>query len=454
MSGAEGAGARRAVCAGCGCLCDDLPLDDPPHGRGEPNVETDCDLGRAWFASRVFGRAREPRPPEIAGETADPAAAAERAAELLSAGRHPLVTGLGALALAGQRRLVEVADRIGGSLDLDVDDDGLGTRLAVHRDGGPFVTLGEIRERADCLVLWYVRPDRTHPRLLERFYPSRSGGGDRAVVAVGPGAEETDADLAVPADREDALPLLWLVRLLVDDPEAPEGRSHALAGPAAELADRLRGASWGAWLYPGGGAAGGADPVEVAGVVRLLARLNDRAPWGARPVRGAGNPVGAETVLTWQAGYPGPVAFREGVPRYDGGAAGRGRARVDVALLAGGRPESLSLPEGAPCVWLDAGAPAEGGGADPEGGRAGAEDGRAADVRIPILPAGAVEGDTLLRMDGLAVRSAGIPALADGPAVPAEEALRAILAALPAGGPAPPSPRPGGTDRPAEEAAP
>lgn len=426
MSGGSGSADRRAVCAGCGCLCDDLPLAAPPYERGRPHVETDCAVGRDWFTSRIFGRSLEAGPPEVAGEPTDLAAAAARAAELLASARHPLVAGIGRLPLEGQRRMVEVADRIGADLDLDAADDGLATHLAVHRDGGPFVTLGEVRDRADCLVLWRLRPGRTHPRLLERFYPAR-GGGERTLVAVGPAADETGADLSVTVDPGDALRLLWLLRLLADDPDAPERESDPLGRRAGGLMEHLEAARWGAWLYPGGGPGGGCGPVEVIGILRLLARLGGDVPWGARPVRGEGNPVGAETVTTWQTGYPGPVTFRDGVPRYDGGGAGRNRTGVDVVLLAGGRPGSPALPDGAAVVWLDAGDPGD-------GGRDAAGGGPAADVRVPVLPAGAVEGDTLLRMDGLAVRSPGVPGAGDRAAVPATEALGAILEALSGGG--------------------
>lgn len=416
----EGDGGRRAVCAGCGCLCDDLPLDDPPYGAGAAAVDTDCDLGRAWFAANVFGRAPDARPPEVDGEAARLSAAAARAAELLRAARRPLVAGLDRLPLEAQQAMVEVADRLGADLGLPGREEA-GTRLSVPRDGGPFVTLGEIRERADCLVLWRVRPGLTHPRLLERFYTGDTREGrERTLVAVGPGAGKTGADLALDVGRGDALRLLWLLRLLADDPEAPERREDPLGEDAARLMDRLRDASAGAWIYDAGGADGRTGPVEASGILRLLTALNEHAPWGARPLRGEGNPAGAEAVATWQTGYPGPVSFRSGVPRYEAGAAAGDPGGVDVVLLAGGRPGTPALLGEPSWVWLDAGETA-GDGADEE---------PAAAVRIPVLPPGAADGDTLLRMDGLSVRSPGVPGADGWPGVRAEAALRAVLREL------------------------
>lgn len=431
MSGADGSEGRhgpegrRAVCAGCGCLCDDILLDVPTGGQGNARVDTECRLGREWFATRVFGRAPDARPPEIGGQPADLPAAAARAAELLRSARHPLVVGLERLTLEGQRRMVEVADRARATLGLAGSDE-QGTRLSIHRDGGHFVTLGEIRERVDCLVLWFVEPHRTHPRLLERFCSGDTGEGrERTLVAVGPAAGDTDPDLAVPVGRRDSLRLLWLLRLLADDPEAPVRREDPLGGAAADMMDRVRGAGAGAWIYDGGGPDGRTDPVEAAGILRLLTALNEDAPWGGRPLAGEGNPAGAEAVTTWQTGYPGPVTFRGGVPRYDGGASSGVPAGVDAVLLAGGDPGTLPFPDRPPCVWLDTGEAADEAG----GGDAGTADGDVA-VRIPVLPAGAAGGDTLMRMDGVAVRSPGIPGAGGWPGVPARQALRAVLREL------------------------
>lgn len=468
MSGG-GTGDARVVCAGCGCLCDDVRLEYDP-GRGRPDVLTDCAPGRRWVGRQVAAAAGRERRPAVGGEPASLEEAAARAAELLAGAVHPRVEGLERLPLGAQRKLVELADRAGAGIDVGASAGHLGTVLAVQRDGGHFLTLGEVRERVDCLVLWFVEPGRTHPRLLERFYPSggdgeADGARDRAVVAVGPRAEETGADVAVTAEPGDSTALLWLLRLLADDADAPERREHPLGGAAATLLEALRGASSGAWVYgAGGGAAGrggdaaaagpaagrggaqpagaGADPVETSGVLRLLLRLNEDAPWGARPLAGEGNPAGAEAVLTWQSGFPAAVTYRDGRPRYAGDAHAAHRppaADADVVLRAGGDPPAATAGTGAAWVWLDTGSPPEGTsrGEDPApdgagGGDAGPDRDPAAEadlaVRIPVLPPGALPGETLLRMDGLPVRSPGLPGAGDRRDVwPAEEALEAVL---------------------------
>lgn len=439
MSGGDGA---RAVCAGCGLLCDDLPLAAAPYRQGRPNVETRCDRGRRWFARTVFAAALEERRPTVEGSTVPLAAAASRAAALLAGAAHPRVAGLERLPLGAQRKLVEIADRTGADIDTGPTTAHLASVLATQRDGGAFLTLGELRERADCLVLWFSDPGRSHPRLLERFWPDGTdtgqgdGGGDRTLVAVGPHAGGTEADVALPVDPEDSLRLLWLVRLLADDSRCPEREEDPLGETAARLLEEIRRASCGAWLWapsPGGEGSPAGDgrrvpgPVEVSGLLRLLERLNEEAPWGGRPLGGEGNRAGAEAVLTWQSGYPAAVSYRSGRPRYAGTAhaAGRQASEPDVLLAAGGPSTDLPSGDGRRCVWLDTGERE----ARPEGDGAGPDPG-AATVRIPVLPAGARPGDTLLRTDGVSVRSPGIPGAEswDGPA--AEVALDAVLGQL------------------------
>lgn len=455
VSGQAPTTAGRAVCAGCGCLCDDIPLEGPPYRQGEPNVDTSCERGRRWFARRVFAGALSAREPEVGGEPAGLQEAATRAATLLDEARHPRVAGLQRLPLSAQRRLVELADRAGADIDVDASPGHLATVLAVQRQGGPFVTLGEIRQRADCLVLWFVEPRRTHPRLLERFYPpSFPGGGERSsgertLLAVGPRPEETGADATVRVEPEDSLRFLWLLRLLADDPAAPEREEDPLGEEAHALLRRLLDARCGAWLYDGGARAGHGEradaprtghparhgPVETTGILEFLHQLNEQAPWGARPLRGEGNLAGGEAVLTWQSGYPASVTYRSGEPSYAGPAYAAARASstasCDVVLLVGDRPSAAAYGEEPACVWLDTGAadgPPEadaGGGARDAGGEA-----TEVAVRIPVPPPGARAGDTLLRMDGLPVRSPGLPEAGAWDGVAAGEAVDAIVGAL------------------------
>src|SRR5215813_6431159 len=133
-----------ATCAGCGCVCDD---------------GLTCPLGDAWFA---LGD----RPPvaRIDGDPASIEAAADAAAAILRAARAPLVYGLGQTSCEAQRRAVALAEACGA-----VIDPGGPGHFAFQAVGSSTATFGEIRDRAELVIVWRADPVVTHPRLLERL---------------------------------------------------------------------------------------------------------------------------------------------------------------------------------------------------------------------------------------------------------------------------------------------
>jgi formylmethanofuran dehydrogenase subunit B len=83
--------------------------------------------------------------------------------------------------------------------------------------------------------------------------------------------------------------------------------------------------------------------LERAGALGALARdARGKARLRLVGVRGPGNPVGAESVLTWQSGFPGAISFASGAPRYGpgewSGEAVLARGEVDAVLVVGAEP--------------------------------------------------------------------------------------------------------------------
>ena len=77
-------------------------------------------------------------------------------------------------------------------------------------------TFGEIRDRAQLVVVWRADPAATHPRLLERLRLDRASRSGRALVVVGaagtPTADEADEVIEL-GDGLD-LEALWATRAL------------------------------------------------------------------------------------------------------------------------------------------------------------------------------------------------------------------------------------------------
>ena len=267
-----------ATCAGCGCLCDDIEL------TADGPVRT-CPLGDAWFAVGD-------RPPvaRVDGREVSVDEAADAAAAILREARAPLVYGLGGTSCEAQRRAVALAEAAGAVIDV-----GAAAAAAI---GSSTATLGEIRDRAELVVLWRADPVVTHPRLLERL---RLDPG--AMIVVDSQRTATADAAGVFVEVDDDFEALW-----------------ALRGGGGGLAERLRAARHVAFIH---GALDELTALALHSLVRDLARDRHAVTLGLR----AGNARGAEDVLAWQTGFAGPVDFARGFPREAGARARRGRRR-------------------------------------------------------------------------------------------------------------------------------
>jgi formylmethanofuran dehydrogenase subunit B len=315
--------ARAATCGGCGLVCDDITAVVGERGGLERLIRT-CSLGDAWFAERVA-----PAPPlaRLDGREAELDRALDEAAALLAQARAPLVYGLGQTTCEAQRAAVALAEAIGAVIDPAGPLLDGASGLAYQELGASTATLGDVRDRAEVVVVWRADPVATHPRLLERLgLPD----ADRELVVIDERrtatAAQADAFLELPADRD--VEALWTLRALVR--EAP----IAAEPPLEELAAKLRACRNGAILHR---VRGRIEALALHALVRDLSRVTHVV---AVLLRREGNAAGAEDVLAWQTGYPAAVSFARGHPRAIelGAAAVLERGEADAALVVGSDP--------------------------------------------------------------------------------------------------------------------
>jgi len=316
-----------ATCGGCGLVCDDITAVVGERGGLEQLIRT-CPLGDAWFAERV---GPVPPPARVDGrETALEQALAEAAA-ILAEARAPLVYGLGQATCEAQRAAVALAEAIGAVIDPAGPLLDGASGLAYQALGASTATLGDVRDRAEVVVVWRADPAATHPRLLERL---ALPAANRALVVVDERrtatAAQADAFLELPADRD--VEALWTLRALVREvPIEP-----AVEPPLGELAARLRACRNGAILHR---VRGHVEALALHALVRDLCRVTHVV---AVMLRREANAAGAEDVLAWQTGYPAAVSFARGHPRASPGELSAAtvleRGEADAALVVGSDP--------------------------------------------------------------------------------------------------------------------
>ena len=296
-----------ATCAGCGCLCDDIEV------TADGLVRT-CPLGDAWFAEIAD------RPPvaRVDRRAVSVEEAADVAAAILREARAPLVYGLCRTSCEAQRRAVALAEAAGAVIDVGA---ATGAYAAI---GTSTATFGEIRDRAELVVVWRGDPVVTHPRLLERLRLDPA-----AMIVVDSQRTATAEAAGTFVEVADDFEALWAMR----------------GGEAGPLADRIVAARHVAFIH---GPLGELTALALLSLVRDLARDRHVVTLGLR----AGNARGAEDVLAWQTGFAAPVDFARGYPREGPGAAELlERGEVDAALVVAGDP--IDLPRDLPMVVID-----------------------------------------------------------------------------------------------------
>ncbi|HWH92726.1 MAG TPA: hypothetical protein VNT03_02595 [Baekduia sp.] len=353
MPSPEHAGAaaqRSATCGGCGLVCDDITAVVGDGGELERLIHT-CPLGDAWFAERVGAR---PPAARVDGREAALDQALDEAAAILAHASAPLVYGLGQTSCEAQRVVVGLAEAIGAVIDPAGPLLDGASGLAYQARGASTATLGEVRDRAEIVVVWRADPVATHPRLLERL---RLPDADRALVVVDERrtatAAEADTFLELAAGRD----LEALLTLRAHVREAPIARAAELAS-LEDLAARLRDCRYVAIFHH---VRGHVEALALHALVRDLWRVTHAV---AVTLRHEGNAAGAEDVLAWQTGYPAAVSFASGHPRANPGelsaAAVLERGDADAALVVGSDPLAHLPPRAAerlrtiPVVSVDA----------------------------------------------------------------------------------------------------
>ena len=322
----------------CGMPCE-LTLDVPKSGTVA--AVGGCPACR----DEIAAFRKEDRPPVVAGRRTALAPAIDAAARILSEARAAFIYGLSRSATATAGRAAALAALVRGVIDVEGSEEIRADLFALQTFGLPTATFGEIRDRADLLLLWRCDPRLTHRHLFEvPPRPALTRAPERAIVVV-PAAGHPSArttDLILPAgpggDLEAALALRAMAGGASIEGDAAGGVPLAAL---AEASDRLRRARYSA-IFWAPAATAGPSGAAVASTLTLLARdLNREARCVARPLGAGGNVAGAMTALAAATGFPCTVGFGSGAVRFAPGEFGAarmiGERCADTVLYLGAR---------------------------------------------------------------------------------------------------------------------
>lgn len=344
---------QHVACTVCGCVCDDLSVT--VESDRIVDVQNACELARPRFLEQ---NSFHPPVAEIGGKSSSLSEAVEETVRILSSAKSPIIYGLSRSTTEGQRAAVALAELIGGTIDTTAATGHAPSLMALQQVGESTCSLGEVKSRADLVVYWGCDPMTTHPRHFERYAPPRPG---RTIVVVDvrdtPTAQA--ADRAIRLEPEGDWNALWTLRALVKGLEQPNAAADLIW-----LANQMKSAKFGVVFFGGGLIKGPLAHKQVEALLQLVTDLNSHTRFYARRMRRFGDIAGADSVLTWQTGYPFGVNFFTGSPRFNPGEfsvpAMLARKEADTCLFVGSEttaefpPEAIEHLRSIPVIALEA----------------------------------------------------------------------------------------------------
>ncbi|MBX9655804.1 hypothetical protein K2Y11_19485 [bacterium] len=347
------------ICMRCGCLCDDVILQI--HDSKAVATKKACTKGSKWFLAAI--------PPveepicTIQGKPATLEEGLDTAAAILRTAKRPLIDGLSHTTVEAQQHAVTIAQAAKGVV--------VGTASAFqnrHSKGARAVgavsaTWGELRNRADIVIVWNSDPLSTHPRHFERyslepagrFVPN--GRADRTLIALGDEKNSTSsiADYVVTfsknRDFEVATVLNALLKQIPLDADQVLRTTGITLDTLVELIATMKRAKYGVILHdPSAHRLSDIEHVTRA-ILELVTQLNNVTCFCYSPLGEGENSAGAEQVVAWKTAHTGTVDFTAENPQsspYEETTEEILRERsVDAALLINTDP----LADLEPKVW-------------------------------------------------------------------------------------------------------
>jgi len=362
---------KAVTCPICGSLCDDIEL------TVEDGKIVKVKNGCAMCESKFLGYSGEHRilKPLIRknGKLVKTSLkeAVKRSAEILAEANYPILYGWSSTSCEATRVGLELAEEIGGVIDNTAVVCHGPSILSIQDVGIPSCTLGQIRHRADLVIYWGSDPWSAHPRHIERYTafsqgrfeksawkgyvtkikasivkkkiesairrvffkekpPSHlrrepppsilKGGRKLIVIDVRKTRSAEIADYFIQVEPNKDYELLQAFRALIRDQEI---EVDEVAGVPVdyleEVADVMIRCNFGILFFGLGLTMSQGKLRNVDAALSLIRDLNMRTKFVIMPMRGHFNVTGANTVFTWQTGYPYAVDFSLGYPRYNPG---------------------------------------------------------------------------------------------------------------------------------------
>jgi formylmethanofuran dehydrogenase subunit B len=202
-----------AVCPGCPLLCDDIAW------KKNGATANACETGQAWF--RQAEEAAKLSSHFVNGKEADLNSAIAEANRLISKSRQSVLQLIGPVNVDSVLAASQLAKRLSARLLTSQSSQAaIAARQAFEATGIITSSLGEVRHRADLVVLLHLNLEKELPRFEERFLQPAGrfvpkGRSGRHVISIGySGQNHSVADQTVESDLDQAVAAIALLEAI------------------------------------------------------------------------------------------------------------------------------------------------------------------------------------------------------------------------------------------------
>ncbi len=315
-----------ATCTFCGCVCDDIDLT--VENNQITKAKRACVLGKAWFLNHEI----EEKPScLIDGKPATLEQGYDRAAQILTGGKYPIVYGLSDSPCEAQRVAVSITDWIDGTIDTTTSVCHGPSGMAFQGVGEVTCSLGEVTNRGDFIMFWGSNPAESHPRHFTKyslmpkgmFVPNGRKDRTCVIVDVRKTKSAKAADIFLQIKPRKDFEGLWTLRALAKgvelDPKVVKEETGIELAVWQDVMDRMKAAKFGVIFFGMGLTMTRGKHANSEALLALTRDMNDHTRFVAKPNRGHGNVTGADNVVSWRTGYPFGVNHNRGYPRFNPG---------------------------------------------------------------------------------------------------------------------------------------
>lgn len=337
------------------------------------NVKNACAVGEAKFLNHSSHRHLTPlirKNGQLVEASLDEAI--RKSAEILADAAYPILYGWSCTSCEAIRVGLELAEEVGGIIDNTTTTCHGPSVLSIQDVGLSSCTLGQLRHRADLILYWGSNPWSSHPRHIDRYTAFSEGRFQKSAwkrclsrlgavltrkrllraislirgrkVSVPPELDRRlppslfrkerkmivvdvrktrSADLAdyfIQVEPNKDYELLQALRMLIRDEELDVDEVAGVpVDILEEVADIMIGCDLGVLFFGVGLTMSEGKLRNVDAAISLVRDLNKLTKFLIMPMRGHFNVTGADTVFTWQTGFPYAVDLSHGYPRYNPG---------------------------------------------------------------------------------------------------------------------------------------